>query len=273
MSRVGAAGGGKSYRKSRPSNYYGALAVIVVLGLALVVYSRYEYQNPVKVHNHVVQPAVGTTSYAGVSVQVCGKSLPYLAPDPANRASYLIENADVIKVSPIATSDAGHHATFAGFIGETPGYVATATKLAIPTAAGKANPATTFTNGQSCPAKSKYPGQKGKVVYAYWSSFAQKSPTLTTNPSSIHFVKELRVTMAFEPAGVTPRAPSAATTDQMVLATTTPTTTTTIAITPPTTTPTSPTTTSVPSGGATTTSPSTTTPSTTKPTTTTTTKG
>src|SRR5665213_3541866 len=46
VSRVGASGGGKAYKKSRPSNYYGILVVIVVLGLATTILARYDYQHP-----------------------------------------------------------------------------------------------------------------------------------------------------------------------------------------------------------------------------------
>jgi hypothetical protein len=65
------------------------------------------------------------------------------------------------------------------------------------------------------------------VEYAYWTSFAQKTPTITTNPAKIKFSKELRVTMAFEPAGVVPAPPSKTTDNEMVYDTVTPATTTT----------------------------------------------
>ncbi|HTT59852.1 MAG TPA: hypothetical protein VMF33_07365, partial [Acidimicrobiales bacterium] len=61
VSRVGSAGGGKTYQKSRPANYYGALFVIVVLGLALTAFSRYEYDHPTKPKAApVVAPAIGS---------------------------------------------------------------------------------------------------------------------------------------------------------------------------------------------------------------------
>ena len=262
VSRVGAAGGGKTYTKTRPGNFYGALLAIAVLGLALVVYSRYEYQNPVR-PPAAAAPAIGSTLYAGLTIQACGQYLPYLNTDPTYKGGFIVQSSDVIKLSPAAAADAGHNATLARFVVEYPGLVATSTVLGVPTATGIANPKTTYKNGQVCAKTSKYPGKKGTVVYAYWKSFAQKKPALTTNPASIHFTRELRVAMAFEPAGVTPRVPTSTTTDQMVLATTTPTTTTTtpVATIPPSTTTTKP-------GAATTTTkpgaaPSTSTPGTT----------
>ena len=101
----------------------------------------------------------------------------------------------------------------------------------MPTSKGAANPKTTYMNGDKCPASSKYAGQTGHVVYAYWSTLAKIEPTLTTDPASIKFAKDLRLTLAFEPKGVTPSPPPRATTDAMVLYAVSTTTTTTIPVT------------------------------------------
>ena len=227
VSRVGSAGGGKTYSKSRPSSFYAIVVLIFVLGLALVVYSRYEYQNPVK--KVVVEPAIGTTRFAGLSIQDCGTTLPYLTADPTYKGGYIVGKDNVIQVSPTSSANAGDNATVKTFASEYPGLTATSSVLDVPKGAGTANPATDFKNGDVCGAKTKYAGKTGKVVYAYWTSLAQKTPTLTTNPAKIKLVKDLRLTMAFEPTGVTPTAPPAATVDQMVLQATTSSTTTTTA--------------------------------------------
>ena len=242
VSRVGAAGGGKSYTKTRPSNYYGAVVVIVVLGLLLTVYSRYEYQHPVTATTAPqVQPAIGTTWYAALSIQACGDRLPFLSTDPNYKGGFKVYAANVLQVSPKTVSEAGNNATLKQFAAEYPGLLLTPSELAVPTATGVANPTTTYVNGTNCPTTSKYPHQKGTVVYAYWTSFGQKTPTLTTDPSKIKFSQYLRVTMAFEPKGVTPLPPLQTTNNAMVsLAQVVATTTTTLA---PATTTTAPTTT------------------------------
>jgi hypothetical protein len=249
VSRVGSAGGGKTYNKTRPSSFYAIVVLIVVLGLALVVFSRYEYQHPVK--KVVVEPAIGTTEYAGLSIQDCGVTLPFLASDSTDKDGFVVGPDDVIRVSPLSAADAGNNATVKTFASEFPGLIATSKELAVPKAGGTANPATTYKNGEACGTKTKYSGKPGKVVYAYWTSFDQKKPTLTTNPAKIKFVKDLRLTMAFEPTGVTPTAPTATTTDQMVLQATTSSTTTTTA--PTTTTTAGPATTTTTTSGTTTT--------------------
>lgn len=228
VSRVGASGGGKAYRKSRPSNYYGALAVIVVLGIATTVLARYDYQHPHKATG--TPPTVGTTWYAALRIEACGKALPDLTPDPLTGAGLKIVGNNVVRVSPTSAADSGAHATLAQFANEFPGLIISSSELAVPSASGAANPTTTYRNGNTCPSGTKYAGQAGQVSYAYWTSFGQTKPTITTNPGSIKFRQYLRVTMAFEPKGVTPAPPSQTTVNAMVQAGSSPTTTTTPAV-------------------------------------------
>jgi hypothetical protein len=214
VSKVGASGGSKAYKKERPSNYYAVLVMIVVLGLAATVLARYDYQHPASAATGT-PPTVGTTWFAALSVEACGETLPYLKSDASSIYGLRTLTNNVIEVSPVNDADSGRNATLNQFGVETKGLVMSSTELAIPTAAGTANSATTYRNGELCPASSKYPKKAAQVVYAYWNSFAQKKPTLTTNPSSIHFVQDIRITMAFVPKGVTPTPPSTTTVNTM----------------------------------------------------------
>lgn len=217
VSRVGSSGGGKAYKKTRPGNYYGIILVIVVLGLVATVFARYEYQHPATAAKGT-PPAVGTTWYAGLSVEVCGKQLPSLVSDPTYKGGFTLQANNVIKISPVSSADAGNNATLAQFANEYPGMIASSSQLAIPTKGAQTSGVVTYHNGDKCPSTSKYAGQTGTVRYAYWSSFGQTKPTITTNPASIKFSEELRVAMVFEPAGVTPLAPSQTTANAMVQA-------------------------------------------------------
>jgi len=215
VSRVGAAGGSKAYKKSRPSNYYGILVVIVVLGLASTIIARYDYQHPASAAAGT-PPAVGTTWFAALNIEACGESLPYLKSDPTANVGLKVLTDNVIEVSPVSAADAGNHATLSQFGAEFPGLILASNELAIPNAAGVANATTTYRNGEACPTGSKYPKQLGQVTYAYWNSFSQKTPTITTDPTTIKFVQDMRITMAFDPKGVTPQAPSTTTLNAMV---------------------------------------------------------
>jgi hypothetical protein len=230
VSRVGSSGGGKAYKKARPSNYYGILIVIVVLGLVATVLARYDYQHPSKAARGG-PPAIGTTWYGALSVQTCGKTLPYLTADPTNSGGFKVQTDDVIKLDPVSDADSGTNATLAQFANEYPGLIASSVELAIPSSKETMDAATTYRNGETCPSTSKYAGQTGVVEYAYWSSLSQTTPTITTSPGSIKFGQYLRVTLAFDPKGVTPAPPSQTTVDEMsalIISSATATTTTTV---------------------------------------------
>jgi hypothetical protein len=236
VSRVGASGGGKAYQKTRPSNYYGALAVIIILGIAATMLARYDYENP---HTSKgAPPAIGTTWYAALRIEACGETLANLTADPKSSGGFTVQSDNVIKISPVSAADSGAHATVAQFANEYPGLIISSSELAVPTPTGASNPKTTFHNGNTCPAGTKYAGQAGQVSYAYWTSFGQAKPVVTTNPSAIKFRQYLRLTMAFEPKEVSAQPPSKTTVDAMVALGTSPTTTTTaVVVTPTTTTP------------------------------------
>jgi hypothetical protein len=233
------------------------------LGLVATVFARYDYQHPPK-NPAGIQPKIGTTWYAALSLQACGKRLPFLATDTALKAEGMyILPADVIRISPASAADSGNNATLAQFGDEYPGLLISTSQMNVPkNDLGTANPKTSYTNGQSCPSGKGdlYGGQPGKVIYAYWKTFGQKKPVTTTNPASIKFAPDMRISIGFEPSGVIPKVPLAITDQAMGADATTPTTTTTV-YTPPVTTTTL--------KGTTTTTP----PTTTAPTTTTTSKG
>ncbi|HEV2426602.1 MAG TPA: hypothetical protein VGS61_00105 [Acidimicrobiales bacterium] len=241
VTRVGAAGGGKAYRTRRFENFYGILAVIVILGGAATVWARYNYEHPH--HAQGTPPTVGTTWYAALAINVCGKAVPFLNSDPSAPVGFHLLSDNVIQIKPTSAADAGSHATVAQFGNEYPALVISGSQIAIGTATGAPNAKTTYINGNACKAGTKYAGQTGKVSYLYWRSFGQATPTVTTNPASIKFSPYLRLTMSFNPVGVTAAPPTKTTTDQMYLygssapTTTTPvlSTTTTGPGTPPTT--------------------------------------
>ena len=214
VSRVGSSGGGKAYRRSRPVNYYGIVAVIVILGLSSVVYARYAYQHPHKAV--VVQPAIGTKWFVSLATEVCGEAQPFFTSDPTYVGGNIVEANNVLQVDPTVKSEAGKNATLAKFASEFAGLSISPTKLALPNSVGVATKATTYTNGETCPSTSKYKGEKGVVKIAYWKNLAQNTPTITTNAASVHFNQAMRVTLAFDPVGVTPVAPTSSTVATMM---------------------------------------------------------
>jgi len=214
VSRVGAGGGGKAYQKSRPFNYYGVISVIVVLGLLLVVYSRYEYQNPAS----EAAPAVGTTWFAAFAGEACGKTMAPLTPDAQTATNGLtVIQQNVIVISPKTPEESGNNATLATFMTQHPSLTFSDNTLSFPsTTAGDVVSKYSYKDGAKCPKGSKYAGQVGHIGIAYWSQFGQKDPVITTDPASVKFTDLMRITFFFEPDGVKPSEPSTETLAYMV---------------------------------------------------------
>jgi hypothetical protein len=232
VSRVGASGGGKTYKKTRPVNFYGAITIIVVLGLSTVLYSRYEYQHPAGssvTSTTVAGLTLGTTSYVGLASEACGVVSPYFASSsPTSTASYHVLNSNVVRAHPTTLADAGANATVAKLASAISGLTLSTNKLVLPTASGQGDPMQTYTTGSKCPTGTKYAGQVGRVVVAYWKSGATLPAQLATDPTMVPLSSNLLVTLAFEPASITPQPPTSATIHALLLAQAAATTTTTI---------------------------------------------
>jgi hypothetical protein len=244
VSRAGALGGGKTNQKARPNTFNAIIVIIIVLGLVSVVYSRYERQNPASASTEF--PKVGDTGFVALAGEECGVYLPTFKPVTDSSGTYTIQAHNVLKVSPLTQSQAGANATVAAFINQTEGFSFSTQKVTFPGPTGKATAATTYNTGDKCSSGTRYNGQTGSPVIAYWTSAAQAQPKTTTDPSSVHFTNYLLLTIAFVPKGVLPIRPSTATIAAMYAAVPPSTTTTlpgTTSTTLPVTTTTAPTTT------------------------------
>src|ERR1700722_3396778 len=72
VARAAATGGGTTYRGQMPVNWYAALIVIVVLGVASVAFARYNYAKGGP------EPTVNQTWHAGLAFDICGTTEPDL---------------------------------------------------------------------------------------------------------------------------------------------------------------------------------------------------
>lgn len=187
-------------------NYYGVLAVIVVLGFAAVGYSRYEYQNVNQ--TSAVVPTIGSTIYTALATENCGTLLSPLPPTTGTATTaYTMLTNGVLRVKPTLATDAGLNATAAHFI---LGY----NSLNFDSSAMTVG-STTYRSGSKCAAGTKYAGQTATLKIAYWPTIATKTPVIVSDPQSVHFTPYLRVTFAFVPSGVTPLAPPSSATSTM----------------------------------------------------------
>jgi hypothetical protein len=205
VQRAGSTGGGRTYRGQMPVKWYGSLVLICVLGVALVVYSRYELQHPAP----AIQPAVGTHWFVALGFDVCGTPQPNLPSNPNASSSPVpglrTDGDGVIQVAPTTAKDAGDNATLARFVALYPKLVVTSSTVGIP---GKH----TYTNGQKCPVGTPQAGKTGAVSIKVWSNFTGSGathPVTQTEPSAVRLADGQLITVAFVPAGVSvPKPPS-----------------------------------------------------------------
>jgi hypothetical protein len=205
VARAGATGGGRSYRGQMPLKWYSSLALISLLGVALIVYSRYERQHP----GPTAQPAIGAHWFLAIGFDVCGRIQPNVPANPNASVSPIpgIRTAGdgVIQVAPTTGSDAGSNATLARFAASYPKLVLTPTTLQIP---GKPK----YTDGQTCPAGTPDVGKRGQLEIKVWPSFTppgSNNPTVFHDPASIKLADGQLVTVALVPSGASVPKPSA----------------------------------------------------------------
>jgi hypothetical protein len=205
VARAGATGGGRTYRGQMPVKWYSSLVLICVLGVALVVYSRYELEHPAA----ATPPAIGSHWYQALSFDICGTLQGNLPANPNGATAPVpgirTDGDGVIQVAPTVASDAGNNATLARFVEHYPGLVVSSTTLRLP---GKR----TYTSGDACPSGTKDAGQKANVTIKVWPSFTppgSNNPSLYQNPADIKLASGQLITVAFVPSGAAVPKPSA----------------------------------------------------------------
>ena len=281
VARAAATGGGTTYRGQMPVNWYAALVIIVVLGVASIALAKYNYNKTPT----VVEPAVGTSWHAGLAIDICGTTQPSLPASPSTATTGLTTTGSgVLAIAPKKSSEAGNNATLGKFADGYTGLTLTNTTLKYPSTKSP-----TYSNGEKCPAGTPDAGKVGIVQARSWvistktaknGEEEETGGATTAKPADLRFLNRQLITTGFVPEGTQLPKPPASTIlalqqvlagDQTPVATTTTTAAGTTASTVPGTTTTVPATSTTAPASSTTTSsvPATTT---TKPSSTTTTK-
>src|SRR5271156_975085 len=166
VERAATTGGGRTYRGQMPVNWYASLVVIVVVGLALIGFSRYQ-------RTHLTSSSAGppTTSqvwHSGLGIDVCGTMQPNLpASTNAAKTGLTAAGNGVVTVAPKNSSESGGNATLGNFVSGYKGLQLTSSTLQYP---GK--PA--YNNGEVCPKGTPDAGKPGVVIVDSWNSFTSK---------------------------------------------------------------------------------------------------
>lgn len=201
VARAAATGGGATYRGQMPVNWYAALVVIVLVGLASVAIAKYHYnQSPT-----AEQPAVGTTWHAAIDFDICGTSQPALSASPSSSTSGLTTTGNgVLLISPKKSSEAGANATVGKFASEYSGLTVTNTSLKYPAAK-----VPEYKNAEKCAAGTPDAGKVGEVMARSWiistqvkhNEEVETGGLTTTKPADLRLLNRQLITVGFAPAG------------------------------------------------------------------------
>ncbi|MFZ0666099.1 MAG: hypothetical protein WAM97_10110 [Acidimicrobiales bacterium] len=195
VSRAGSTGGGRTYRAKVPYRWYSGLALIVILGVFLVGYSRYELFHP-QAAPPPVQPTTSDHWVAGLSFDICGKN-ETLAASPATDASLLsiyTTGNGVLQIEPKSAADAGANATVGLFSAQYKGLTLTANSVGLPKKP-------VYTDGEKCPSGTPDAGKTGQVFSKIWPTLSSSSPSVQNgDPRQVRWQSSLQlVTVAFVP--------------------------------------------------------------------------
>ncbi len=230
VERAATTGGGRTYRGQMPVNWYASLALICIVGLALIAFSRYE--NTHRVASSSGPPTTSQTWHAALGIDVCGKIEPDLPASTNTASTGLTANGDgVLTVAPKNSSESGANATLGKFVSGYHGLVLTSSTLQYP---GK----TLYANGDVCAKGTPDAGKPGVVIVDSWSSPESngKGTETSGDPQDLLFTNGQLITMAFVPATANvPKPPASAITALLGALTGSSTATTTPAATPATT--------------------------------------
>jgi hypothetical protein len=205
VARAGATGGGRSYRARVPYRWYSGLALIVVLGVFLVAYSRYERLHPVA----AVQPTTSTHWAAGLAFDVCGNDNQVLSAsstvDQGTLGLYSTGDG-VIQIQPKTSADTGTNATVGRFTSQFSGLTLTASSVGLP----KQH---VYSDGSKCLAGTPDAGKAGELI-AKIVPPAQSNEPSTTQTGDLRTVRFTTngeiVIIAFVPNGTSVPGPSPA---------------------------------------------------------------
>ncbi|HET9732584.1 MAG TPA: hypothetical protein VFP54_07910 [Acidimicrobiales bacterium] len=201
VARAARTGGGRAVAKrNTPWSWYITMAIVVVLGVALVAWSRHEKFAPAAANKPAatkVHPTIYDHWSDAVAVDICGALQPNL-PKTASPKGLYTTGDGVLQITPESNADAGNNATLGRFVKEgVAGMTLTASSIKPPGG-------TLHTNGQDCN------GKPGKVQLMVWSSPTAASGKLYAgDPAGYHLGDNQLLTIAFEPAGAAIPKPSA----------------------------------------------------------------
>lgn len=174
------------------------MGLIVVLGVALVTWSRHQREQVLNAAAHGTPPTLGDHWHEAFAFDLCGT----MEPDPpANNnlttAGLHTHGDGNVHIEPISAADTGHNATLGRFVQLYPGMGLSSTMVQYPGLAA-------YHNGQKCGSKPGY------VQVKVWDSpTAKTGHVLKGNPGNLRLKNGQLITIAFLPKGSSIPKPAA----------------------------------------------------------------
>ena len=115
VARAASTGGGRTARGSRPVGWYAAIALVTILGVAGIVFSRAEYRQELAAGADGTAPIANKDHWhAAYGIYACDEFLPPLTDERDPKGIH--SHADgIIHIHPFVRSAAGRNATLAVF--------------------------------------------------------------------------------------------------------------------------------------------------------------
>src|ERR1700733_7450135 len=204
VERAATTGGGRTYRGQVPINWYASLIVIIIVGLLLIGFSRYE-----KTHQTVSssgQPTTGEVWHAALGTDICGTVKPNLPASTNKKVGFTTDGSGVITVAPKNKSESGKNATLGKFVSEY-GHDFELSTSTLRYPGEKA-----LTNGDVCAKGTPDAGKEGVVIVYVWPNFESKKGAETSGaPQNLLFANGQLITIAFvPPTASVPKPPAKA---------------------------------------------------------------
>ena len=173
------------------------MGVVIVVGVALVAYSRQERLHPASAAADKTPPTLTADWTEGISFDLCGVTQPSLAASPSSTNIGIKTSGNgVINLQPLTNADTGHHATLGRFASHYAGLTLTASSVQLP--GGKL-----YKNGDSCGSN------PGVLQVKTWSNPTSQNGTVYSGAApDLLLTNGQLITVAFVPRGDTiPKPP------------------------------------------------------------------
>lgn len=198
VARAAASGRSKSYRSRPAFGFYALIALIVIVGVGLVVYSRHQAQQKAAAASVSEPPTAKSNWNVAYAVDICGKLQANLPTNPNPAVGIRTFGNGLINIDPAASTTPsdfeGKKETLGLFASTYSTFKLTGTSIELP---GKR----TWQTLDQCTKADGPETGVGYVQAKLWRSPTDKHPTVLTGSAvpRLHLLNGEMVTIAFVP--------------------------------------------------------------------------